>query len=228
MGKRTVRTLTHEEAKAFYDKFGHKQDQQGFYEEPALEVLIARASLGDARSVVEFGCGTGRLALELLQHNLPEDARYLGTDISSTMVNIASDRLTPFASRAKVLQTQGEPKLPMPATSADRVVSAYVFDLLSDAEREELLAEVRRVLKVDGLLCLCGITQGTTLVSRAVMSGWNWIYARSPRLVGGCRPTRAAKLLQAVGWQIRHHQVVVAWGVASEVVIASPRTMAHA
>ena len=69
---------------------------------------------------------------------------------------------------------------------------------------------------------------GTTLVSRAVMSSWSWIYARSARLVGGCRPTRAAEVLEARGWKLRHHQVVVAWGVASEVVVASPPSASRA
>jgi ubiquinone/menaquinone biosynthesis C-methylase UbiE len=228
MGKRTVRTLTHEEARAFYDNFGRKQDLQGFYEEPALKVLVAKAALGEASSLVEFGCGTGRLALELLQRHLPKGAQYLGTDISSTMVAIASDRLASFASRASVLQTQGEAKLPAAAASVDRVLSAYVFDLLSDADREEFLAEAQRVLRVGGLLCLCGITEGATLISRAVMSGWGWLYAHSPRLVGGCRPTRAAEFLQVQGWRISYQRVVIAWGVASEVVIASPHTNAHA
>ncbi|MEZ4359462.1 MAG: class I SAM-dependent methyltransferase [Kofleriaceae bacterium] len=223
-----MKTLTHEEAKAFYDKFGRKQDRQAFYEEAALEVLIANSALDQARSVVEFGCGTGRLARALLERHLAEDAQYLGTDLSSTMVAIASERLTGFAARASVQQTTGEPKLPVADASVDRVLSSYVFDLLSDAERDELLVEARRALTSDGLLGLCGITDGTTLVSRAVMSSWSWIYARSARLVGGCRPTRAAEVLEARGWKLRHHQVVVAWGVASEVVVASPPSASRA
>jgi len=35
--------LTSSEARAYYDKFGKKQDTQGFYEDPALDDLIAHA-----------------------------------------------------------------------------------------------------------------------------------------------------------------------------------------
>lgn len=223
-----MRTLTHQEAKAFYDNFGRKQDRQGFYEEPALRVLVAHASLREAQSVAEFGCGTGRLALELIKNQLPQSARYVGTDISSTMVEIAADRLAAFGSRASVVQTQGTPRLPAKDASMDRVLSTYVFDLLSDAERTEFLAEAHRVLRPGGMLCLCGITNGTTPLSKAVMSIWNWLYEQSPRLLGGCRPTRAVDQLPDSAWETRYHQVVVAWGIASEVVIASPRTVAHA
>ncbi len=218
-----TRTLTHEEAKAFYDGFGFKQDQQAFYEEVALQALLANASLDNARSVVEFGCGTGRLALELL-HRLPDDARYLGTDISSTMIAIAGERLASYDSRATVVLAGGPPVLPVEDASVDRVVSTYVFDLLSEDGRKQFLAEAARVLRPGGLLCLAGITNGKSPISRAVMSGWQWVFALNPRWVGGCRPTRTAGYLSEESWQIRYHHVFVSWGIASEVVVASLRT----
>ncbi len=54
-----------------YDRFGRRQDPQGWYEDAALERLIALGRLAEARAVCEFGCGTGRLAAGLwlaLQH----------------------------------------------------------------------------------------------------------------------------------------------------------------
>ena len=219
-----MRTLTHDEAKSFYDRFGAKQDRQAFYEARALQAILTHASLDQAHSVLEFGCGTGRFALELLQRHLPEDARYLGTDISSTMVSIASERLKPYASRASVALTNGPPILLAEDASVDRLISTYVFDLLPDSERKQFLAEASRVLRPGGMLCLAGITSGTTPVSRVVMSAWQWLFARSPHVVGGCRPTRAVEYLPAEFWQTRYREVVVSWGVASEVVIASPQT----
>ena len=60
-------TLTPSEARTFYDKFGEKQDTQGFYENPALEDLIVHADFQHAQKVFEFGCGTGKFAERLLQ-----------------------------------------------------------------------------------------------------------------------------------------------------------------
>ena len=216
-----ARTLTPEEAKAFYDRFGGKQDAQVFYEASALEHLVANSAFEQARSVFEFGCGTGRFALELLRHHLPPESIYRGTDISTTMVEIASARLAPFAARATVTPSSGRPALALADASVDRFVSTYVFDLLPAAVVRQVLAEARRVLRPDGLVCLTGITRGNTPFSRFVMGAWARVFAMNPSWVGGCRPTELAGLLLPSDWSIRFRRVVVAWGVASEVVIAS-------
>lgn len=52
-------SLTREEARTFYDRFGSRQDKQAFYEDPAVSVLIDQARFADAWRVVEFGGGTG-------------------------------------------------------------------------------------------------------------------------------------------------------------------------
>jgi hypothetical protein len=53
-----MKTLSHHEAKAFYDRFGARQDGQAFYEDGALQELVRHARFAHAREVVEFGCGT--------------------------------------------------------------------------------------------------------------------------------------------------------------------------
>lgn len=39
-------------------------------------------------------------------------------------------------------------------------------------------------------------------------------------LVGGCRPCRSSEYLLGKDWKVKFRTVVVAWGVASEVLIA--------
>lgn len=221
MVRRDVRTLTHIEAKSYYDRFGRMQDTQAFYEDAAINAMVTNAAMAQAQFVVEFGCGTGRLAVELLERHLPVDARYVGTEVSSTMVAIAGERLRPYANRASVMPTDGSPALPVEDASVDRVIATYVFDLLGETDRTQFLAEAARVLRTEGLLCLVGITNGNNAISRAVMSAWRGIFNLNPRLVGGCRPTCAIGYLSAGSWDIRYHDVLVSWGVASEVVIAS-------
>ena len=218
----SVRTLTHEQAKAFYDGFGNKQDKQSFYEESALSALLANAAFDQAHSVFELGCGTGRFASDLLNHHLPAGAKYFGTDVSSTMVELASKRLAPFASRARVALVQGQAKAPVDDASVDRFVSTYVFDLLAMSEQLQWLAEAARVLRPNGLLCVAGITHGITPISRAAMALWQRLFALNPRWVGGCRPARVVELLATDSWNVRFRAVVVSWGVASELVVAAP------
>jgi len=217
-----MRTLTVDEARKFYDRFGAKQDRQVFYERKALESLVQASRFGDAQSVFEFGCGTGRLALELLERHLSPACRYLGIDVSSTMIGISSTRLAPHAARASAILASGDLKLPLPDVSVDRFVSTYVLDLLSDSATLQLLAEARRVLDRHGLLCVAGISRGTTPLSRAVMSAWQWLFRQKPSLVGGCRPIRLADMLHEAGWKVDFQQTVVSWGVASEVIVAVP------
>ena len=50
-----VSVLTHEQAQAFYNRMGAKQDWQAFYEAIATNDLIAHASFETAQSVFEFG-----------------------------------------------------------------------------------------------------------------------------------------------------------------------------
>lgn len=128
------------EVRAFYDRLGKKQDTQGFYENPALDDLVAHASFAEAENVFEFGCGTGRFAAHLLDGLLPSSATYLGFDLSSTMVKLAKSKLAPYSTRAQILLANGTIKFPLPDNSVDRVVSTYVLDLLSEDDIREFFA----------------------------------------------------------------------------------------
>lgn len=218
-----VRVLSRDQAIAFYDRFGSRQDSQAFYEDAASARLLEHGDFAQARSVLEFGCGTGRLALRFLTQELPGQARYRGLDLSRSMVGLALARLAPFRERASVQQSDGSVRLPVPEQSCDRVVSTYVTDLLSEADSVTLLEEAHRVLKPDGRLCLAGITHGTGVVTRLVSWAWSRIHALRPAWLGGCRPTTLLPLLTPLRWTIAHSEVVAAWGVSSEVIVAIPR-----
>jgi ubiquinone/menaquinone biosynthesis C-methylase UbiE len=212
--------LTPREAMEFYDRWGAKQDLQAFYENPAVEDLIAHAAFGEAQAVFEFGCGTGRLAEELLAHRLPAGSRYLGMDVSSTMVELARRRLLPWGGRAQVQLSDGSTRLPLPAGLFDRFVSTYVLDLLGPEDTQSLLAEAHRILSGEGRLCLVSLTYGSTLLGRVVSWGWERIYKLRPRLVGGCRPVRLSDYLGLGGWEIDYANVVTSFGISSEILIA--------
>ena len=50
------RYLSPAEPKRFYDRFGSRQDWQGFFENPAINELVAHAAFDSAQSVFESGC----------------------------------------------------------------------------------------------------------------------------------------------------------------------------
>jgi ubiquinone/menaquinone biosynthesis C-methylase UbiE len=219
--KRT--TLTPSEARAFYDRFGKKQDAQGFYENPALDDLIAHADFHDAQKVFEFGCGTGKFASRLLKEHLSSSTRYLGCDVSPTMLNLATLKLSPYLERAKVVRSDGSIRFPLGDHSVDYVISNYVLDLLSGEGILLVFAEAHRVLTSGGKFCLVSLTKGVTFLSRIVSFIWMEVFRIRPTLIGGCRPILLNSYLDQEHWQLEYQKIVTPFGVPSEVFILIKR-----
>ena len=217
-----VRVLTHGQAQAFYNRMGAKQDWQAFYEAKATRGLIAHASFETAQAVFEFGCGTGAFAERLLAVHLSPEAQYVAVDSSATMIRLAQARLARFGSRVEVQQTDGSFPFDAPSGLYDRFVSTYVADLLSAADIAEMLSEAHRLLRPEGLLCLVSLTPGPTWFSRRVSKLWTGIHLLTPSLVGGCRPLELRVWLPRTEWDVDYHHAVTAFGIPSEILIASP------
>jgi ubiquinone/menaquinone biosynthesis C-methylase UbiE len=213
------RCLSHARARAFYDRLGALQDAQ-WYENRALDRLVEAGDFGRARAVCEFGCGTGRMAARLLAGPLPPQAVYVAVDASRTMARLAGGRLKGFGGRAVVARTAGEPRLPVRDGSVDRFLCAYVLDLLSEDDVRAVLAEAHRVLAPGGRLCLCVLTHGVGPVSKAVTGLWTLVNRLNPAWTGGCRPLGVLPFLQRGDWEVRLREVLTAFGVPSEVVVA--------
>lgn len=216
-----VRMLTREQAIAFYNHLGAKQDWQTFYEAPATRDLIAHASFETAHAVFELGCGTGAFAEQLLARHLPSQARYVAVDGSATMVRLARSSLSRFGERVTVRQTDGSLRFPKASGSCDRFVSTYVLDLLSAPDIACVLSEAHRFLAADGRLCLVSLTYGVTPLARLVTWSWARLHALEPRLVGGCRPLELCDCLPRARFHPDYTHVVTRFGVPSEVVVAS-------
>jgi ubiquinone/menaquinone biosynthesis C-methylase UbiE len=212
------RGLSHADTVRFYNRFGKKQDRQGYYEDAALAELVHAAQFERAGSVVEFGCGTGRFADFLLANILPPAASYHAWDASEAMVDLASRRLQPFGTRAKVGLSTDITTLALPDAYADRFISNYVLDILSFEEIAAVINEARRILQPGGLLCLTSLTFGRGWFSKAWTAFWQARFILQPRWVGGCRPIALGGFFD--GWQVVHQTVVTVGGISSEVVVA--------
>jgi ubiquinone/menaquinone biosynthesis C-methylase UbiE len=127
---------------------------------------VSASGFEHASAVFEFGCGTGRLALQLLEERLGEDAHYAGVDISSTMIAISTHRLARWAKRATVSRVDGARSLTYTDASFDRFVATYVLDLLPDATIAHVLRVAHRPLMRDGKLCVITSTEGAGPISR--------------------------------------------------------------
>jgi len=214
------RVLSADRARSVYDRIGRAQDTQAFYEDRAIDELIAHLDLGQARSVFEFGCGTGRFAARLLTDHLAPDATYHAIDLSPVMVSLARRRLAPFGTRVEVLPSDGGASTGRPSHQYDRFLSNFVLDLLSKDQIEAVVREAHRILRPGGLLGLSSLTAGFTPVSRAFAWCWRRLHAFRPALVGGCRPLELPAFLPESQWRIRHDARVAPFGIPLEAVVA--------
>jgi ubiquinone/menaquinone biosynthesis C-methylase UbiE len=214
-------TLSHQEAKRFYDRFGKKQDWQRFYEDVATEALIENGEFSKANAVMEFGCGTGRFAERLLEKHLPPKAKYIGVDVSETMVALARKRLNRYGPRVEVQLSDGSPHLDFGAAAFDRVVANYVLDLLTMEDSRAVLQQAWRLLHEGGLVGLVSLTHGFTPASRVMERIWVAIHRVRPMLVGGCRPISLLELTTEPKWRVCYHGRFSSFGVPSEAVVAA-------
>ena len=213
-------TLSHEQARRFYDRFGARQDDQASYEDPATELLVREGHFKRASAVLEFGAGTGRLASRLLTGVLPPTCTYLAIDQSATMVRLARERLQPWGVRAEVRHSGGEIAFDCEAAVFDRVLSTYVLDLLSEEDIGAFVAEAHRALRVGGLLCLASLTHGRGPATSVVSSLWKLVYGLRPALVGGCRPVEIADYLAAANWEVRSADTIASRLITSQLLVA--------
>ncbi len=212
------------EARAFYDRLGAWQDASGLFENPGVRALLKAGDFATARDVIELGCGTGRVAAELLERHLPADARYRGYDVSATMVALTRERVRPWSPRASVEQTDGAPRLAVADGGCDRVLATYVLDLLPASTIDAVIAEAHRALaRPRGRLCVVNLGRGAGPLSRGVARLWGAVVSLSPARFGGCRPLALARRLSPARWRVLHHEAVIVMGVPFEVTVASPR-----
>lgn len=207
------------DAKRFYDRLGRLQDTQ-VYERTALKRLMGTSDFEQASAVLELGCGTGRLAAQLLGRYLPGDAHYVGVDISSTMVGIAARRLAHWGNRATVIQVDGTECLPFADGSFDRFLATYVLDLLPHAAIANVLHEADRLLTSDGRLCVITATEGRGPIAHLLSAAWMRLYKVNPGLVGGCRSLQRRSWLDECAWSVEYEEVVTSWGIGSQIVVA--------
>lgn len=118
----------------------------------------------DYPTVLDFGCGCGRLARQLIQQK-PSPERYVGLDLHAGMINWCSQNLTPRAPgftfhHHDVLYNnfnpgQGKPlyaPLPVGDDEFSLVVAISVFTHLTQVQTTHYLSELSRVLAPGGRL----------------------------------------------------------------------------
>jgi trans-aconitate methyltransferase len=123
-----------------YDRISDPQYNWG-------RTLLDSLSLRGNETVLDAGCGTGRLAEDLV-NRLP-NGKVIALDSSENMVGLARERLAKYGMRAEVLRADlADFQLPQPV---DVIFSNAVFHWVPD--HDALFRNLYRALKPGGRLC---------------------------------------------------------------------------
>jgi len=117
----------------------------------ARQELISAANIEPGHHVLDIGCGTGTLLVKL-KRQYPS-AQVVGIDPDPKVLRRARTKATRAAVSVQ-LDAGFADQLPYKDDSFDRVFSSFMFHHLEEQERENMLREVLRVLKVNGSLHL--------------------------------------------------------------------------
>jgi ubiquinone/menaquinone biosynthesis C-methylase UbiE len=208
--------LTQNEVQEVYDGLAWMYDLWGaLTERRARRRGIELANVQNGESVLDVAAGTGLILADIIKIN-PAGLN-AGIDISSGMLQKARARLKNAPAHAELRQASAF-DIPYPDATFDLLINGYMFDLMPVEAMPKILAEFRRVLKPTGRLVLMNMTVGERPGSHI----YEWIYQRSPALMGGCRGVKLAKPLAQVGFQVKVREYHQQFLFPSEVILASP------
>src|SRR4051794_10766200 len=134
--------------------------------------VLARLPLAGDETVLDAGCGSGRVTERLVQR-LPR-GHVIALDASPSMVESARSRLAAYRDRVELVVADLARPLPLPAGSVDDVLSTATFHWVSD--HDALFANLARVLGPGGrLVAQCGGGDNIVRVRAAIgAAGETW------------------------------------------------------
>jgi SAM-dependent methyltransferase len=140
---------------------GPRDDER--YENPTRGLVYPDVPAELYESVLDFGCGCGRVARQLILQEPPPE-RYVGLDLHPEMVSWCQQNLQPVApaftflhhdvSDPLVNPGEGKPEvlaLPVPDASVTLFEALSVFTHILERDISFYLGEMARVLRVDGI-----------------------------------------------------------------------------
>jgi ubiquinone/menaquinone biosynthesis C-methylase UbiE len=207
-----------------WDRLSVRYGAQERLETRAVDTALRLASSPPAERLVDLATGTG-LVLRRLAACPARPLTAIGVDRSAGMLARAGE-LPPGWSTMHAEARQ----VPLPSAWADVVTCSYLLHLLEPAERAEVLAEARRLLRPTAPARLITVTVWADdrrgrgrLVSRALS-----LAARArPATWGGLRPLDPSRDLTAAGFVVTRRVVLPRRGYPSLVLAARPRSCAQ-
>jgi SAM-dependent methyltransferase len=138
--------------------------EEARYDNPSGALVYAHIPADNYRSVLDFGCGCGRVARQLIQQR-PSPERYVGLDVHPGAIAWANENLAPIAPGFSFAHLDIHDPLvnpdadkpdvlpfPVPDGSVTLVDALSIFTHIVEGDLPFYLREVARVLSPDGLV----------------------------------------------------------------------------
>jgi len=145
----------------FYDSFARLVARESTFKRRLIERLGLRAG----QRVLDVGCGTGTLAIMVAE--AWRDVEIIGVDPDEEMLRRARKKAEAAGVRIE-FKNGSATELPFSDGSFDRVTSTLMAHHLPTAAKEQMFAEVCRVLKPAGELHLVDIGPARSAVARSL------------------------------------------------------------
>ena len=200
MTHRDVRVpLSGKRIQTLYDSMSSTYDLLTRYEKGALKKALEIANLEENLVVLEAGFGTGKTLVELAK-KVGNIGEVYALDLSQKMTTRTHRALHTcnLSDRVNLIVGDAE-NISFRDAIFDLVFSSYMLDLIDTAAIPRILIEFKRLLKPAGWLVLVGLSKGSKWYDN--MKLYEWMYRRSPSLLGGCRPVLLAPYLQELGFR---------------------------
>jgi len=128
--------------------------------------IVGMAKLKEAKSVLDVGCGTGNLALEIAKW-LPSDGYVIGIDAGEKMVILAKNKLQDTQIPIQFLRVSAE-KISFKDEVFDCVFNVFLLHHLPMELKLATFKEMYRVLKKGGELVTVDVDKPSTLLGKLI------------------------------------------------------------
>ena len=193
----------HEDNRKFYDRISRAYDLIAEADERRIREGGERLlKLAPGEKVLEIGFGTGNSIISMAESVGPNGKVY-GIDVSQGMLDVAHKKIIDrgMSDRVELINGDGR-NLPYEDSFFDAAFASFTLELFPDDDIPVVLAQVRRVLKKGGRLCVVSMAeveqgQCSSLLEKAYI----WMHRHFPHIVD-CRPIDPVRVLRDAGFTI--------------------------
>lgn len=136
-----------------------------FPEKKVKQALINQLQLKGNETILDFGCGTGTLAI-MIKEQYPS-VNIIGIDVDDDIIAIAEQKIKARGLRIPVKKYDGQNLPFIGYQQFDKIVSSLVFHHIPTPAKRSLLNQLYRLIKPGGELHIADFGKGKNLYTKA-------------------------------------------------------------